>query len=505
MLHHWLSLPIHSLLRFLAGIGLLLLIVLIAWNPIHAHPVPKAEIYRKISAEVKPHSVEIRYRLELHELELVKRVAVDEKIPQSKGVMLRKDFGEAYLKRLHELIPDGVLVIFNNQRLNPKVIKDRVEFQDSAQFILDLRVELPQRAGENHLEIEEINFPTEKGYLSLKIELDPSFSLKEIDEPKERPEGANPDGSRFVASVIYNAPAESLPPLQPPVTTPSEPAEIIEEAPKDDFWGVIGQLRKQGLKALFGSSLGLGVLLLVSFLHGAMHSLAPGHGKTMVAAYLIGEKGKPQHALVLGLIVTLAHTSSAIGIALLLRAIPTLSQENVQSTLELIGGLTIILVGFWLLLSRLKAITESGHSHSLGHSYGHSHSHGGLSHSHSHGDGASHSHGLSPQEFARAGWLRLILLGLAGGIVPCWGAILWVLYCIAANQFDLALWTVLSFSVGLATVLMTIGLSLVWGKKVLEKRVSDSPRAARLGMSLGIVGALFVMTIGFWLCIEALS
>jgi malonyl CoA-acyl carrier protein transacylase len=59
--------------------------------------------------------------------------------------------------------------------------------------------------------------------------------------------------------------------------------------------------------------------------------------------------------------------------------------------------------------------------------------------------------------------------------------------------------------VGLATVLITIGLSLVWGKKVLEKRVSDSPRAARLGMSLGIVGALFVMAIGFWLCIEALS
>jgi len=491
--------PLFFTIRRAVGVLLLLLFLLLSSSsPLEAHPVPKSEIYRKITAEVKPTYVDIRYRLELAELELVKRVSTDEGIPLPKGVMTRKDFGDAYLKRMREIIPDGVLVILNKKTLKVKVVKDKVEFLDSAQFSFDLRVELPHVEGENRLEIEEINFVTEKGFLSLKVDVDSALPLKEIDEPKERPEGVGPDGSRFTATMIYTAKGAAKIDTPAPPETPIEQPVTPEEAPPNDVAGLLAQLRKDGLKALFGSSLGIGVLLLVSFLHGAMHSLAPGHGKTMVAAYLIGEKGKPRHAIVLGLIVTLAHTSSAVGIALLLRAIPNLSQENVQTTLEIIGGITIILVGFWLLMARLRGAVGGDHSHA------HGHSHGGMSHSHSHGDGSNHSHGLTPREFARAGWARLILLGLAGGIVPCWGAILWVLYSIAANQFGLALWTVLSFSVGLASVLIVIGLSLVWGKKALQKRVKSSSKMERIATTIGLVGAMFVIGVGVWLCVEAL-
>jgi nickel/cobalt exporter len=250
---------------------------------------------------------------------------------------------------------------------------------------------------------------------------------------------------------------------------------------------------REGLAVLLGTDVGLGMLLLIAFCHGALHSLAPGHGKTMVAAYLVGEQGTPKHALILGLIVTLTHTSAAFAIAI---GLNWLDPHVVQSVLSVGSGALVVAIGLWLLMTRLAG--KSDHLHLGSHSHAHSHD-DGHAHSHSHGDGHAHSHGLTPEQFGRLGWARLVLLGISGGVIPCWGAILWVLYCVTAGRYGLALWAVLAFSVGLAAVLILIGLSVVWGSRAGAGRYRDRSWFPLVSRWLPIAGAALVVLIGLWL------
>jgi ABC-type nickel/cobalt efflux system permease component RcnA len=211
----------------------------------------------------------------------------------------------------------------------------------------------------------------------------------------------------------------------------------------------------------------------------------------MVAAYLIGEQGTPRHAVILGLIVTLTHTSAAFVVALLLKfVLPPSAAPTVQIVLGVVGGALVAFIGLWLLMQRLSG--PSDHVHVGAHSHGHAHSHG-------EDGGHAHSHGLSPDQFGRVGWMRLILLGISGGVVPCWGAILWVLYCVTAGRYGLALWAVLAFSVGLAAVLILVGLSVVWGGRAGASRFRGRGWFRVVSKWLPIVGAGLVVAIGLWL------
>ena len=133
--------------------------------------------------------------------------------------------------------------------------------------------------------------------------------------------------------------------------------------------------------------------LLFAFAFGAVHALAPGHGKTMVAAYLVGSRGTPRHAVTLGLIVTLTHT---FGVFVLGFAFQLISRyilpEKLVPISSALSGLLIFGVGLWLFMSRYQGLQNAGgHSHAHdGHSHdGHTHSHGAHSHSH---DEPSHVH-----------------------------------------------------------------------------------------------------------------
>ena len=237
------------------------------------------------------------------------------------------------------------------------------------------------------------------------------------------------------------------PPFVKKETTPAvvePPPEEVPAAPTTEepkgFWDLFREVREtENLSLLLDTNVGLLAVLVLAFLHGVMHSIAPGHGKTMVAAYLVGEQGTPRHAIILGLIVTLTHTSAAFAVALLLKFLwQDTPPETVQRVLGVGGGLLVAFIGLWLLMQRVSGRTDHVHV-------------GSHNHSHSHGDdhGHGHSHGLTPEQFGRVGWARLILLGISGGIIPCWGAILWILYCVTAGRYGLAVWAVLAFSVGL--------------------------------------------------------
>jgi nickel/cobalt transporter (NicO) family protein len=227
----------------------------------------------------------------------------------------------------------------------------------------------------------------------------------------------------------------------------------------------------------------------IAFALGAAHALTPGHGKTIVAAYLVGSRGTLKHAAFLGAMVTFTHTVSVflLGMATLF-LFQYIVPENITRVLGAISGLSIVAIGAWMLYKRLRG---TGHAHSHDHEHGHSHSHDHHHHDHDHNHdqdhhhGHDHSHGHThehgphthshmPEEVS---WSGLAALGASGGLVPCESALVLLLSAIALRRVGLGLVLLVSFSLGLAIVLMGIGVLVIYAKNLLpeSKRTSGNP------------------------------
>ncbi|MCD6424592.1 MAG: PD40 domain-containing protein [Anaerolineales bacterium] len=263
----------------------------------------------------------------------------------------------------------------------------------------------------------------------------------------------------------------------------------------------------------------LGALLLSALL-GALHALSPGHGKTIVAAYLVGSQGKAYHAVVLGGIVTLTHTGSVFLLGILtLTASRYFLATDIFPVLELISGLLIFVLGIGLLFPRLKlwfldyqqkrkvkqVKGESGIDLPHGEKrlvIGQPIEEIGPTHSHDPSDLGSIPREPSvgsPLENIR--WRNLIPLAISGGLVPCPDAIAILLVAAAINRIVFGLSLIITFSFGLAVVLIAIGLLIVQGKR-LFKRLRWFNKAALI---MPIISALIVLTAGAWLSVSALQ
>jgi nickel/cobalt exporter len=209
---------------------------------------------------------------------------------------------------------------------------------------------------------------------------------------------------------------------------------------------------------------------LTAFVLGALHALSPGHGKAMVAAYLVGTRGRVIDAVRLGAVVTVTHVISVIilGFVALVLSHYTLSQDF-YPWLGVASGVLIFLTGYFL-LARTALASSSHHDHS----HGHFHSHGTMDEGHH--DGSENSHSLK----------EIISLGIAGGLVPCPSAIVILLFAVAVNRIVAGLMLILSFSLGLAAVLILIGVFTVTASNRLE----------RLGSSVGWIKRLPIFTAG---------
>jgi ABC-type nickel/cobalt efflux system permease component RcnA len=189
--------------------------------------------------------------------------------------------------------------------------------------------------------------------------------------------------------------------------------------------------------------------LVLAFFLGAAHALTPGHGKTIVAAYLVGSRGRIADAIYLGGVVTATHTASvfALGIATLY-ASTRIALDRIFPWLSLLSGTLVAGIGTWLLKQRLGAGAESTvASDRPGPHHGHSHHH---HHTHAH----SHSHAAPAKG-------TLLSLGISGGLVPCPEALVVLLVSVSLNRLVFGLALLVMFSVGLAAVLITIGCAMV--------------------------------------------
>jgi ABC-type nickel/cobalt efflux system permease component RcnA len=212
--------------------------------------------------------------------------------------------------------------------------------------------------------------------------------------------------------------------------------------------------------------LGPSVVLLglaVAFVLGAFHALSPGHGKTLVAAYLVGSRGTMRHAALLGASVTVTHTFSVflIGITTLFVS-SYVVPEKIIPVLGVISGLSIVAIGGWLFAKRYRTLRHAHHHRHHHHDHDHHHEH---HHHHHHEGGHAHSH--VPQSDVTMG--SLIALGASGGLVPCPSAMVLMLSAIALGRTGLGLVLLIAFSLGLAGVLVAIGGLVLYAKHWLPE------------------------------------
>jgi ABC-type nickel/cobalt efflux system permease component RcnA len=245
--------------------------------------------------------------------------------------------------------------------------------------------------------------------------------------------------------------------------------------------------------------------MAVAFGLGAMHALSPGHGKTIVAAYLVGSHGTPRHAIFLGGMVTFTHTISvfALGLVTLFLSRYVLP-DKIVPVLGVISGLSIVCIGAILFYKRYRGLRAHGHTHTHSHDahahshhhdgdhhhHPHEHSHNGSDHHHHHGDGHVHSH--VPEGEVSLG--SLIALGASGGLVPCPSALVLLLSAIALGRVGLGMGLLVAFSLGLAGVLMAIGLMVLYAKHLLP----DSEKASQHGLFrlLPVASAAVIVCVG---------
>src|SRR2546426_236124 len=245
------------------------------------------------------------------------------------------------------------------------------------------------------------------------------------------------------------------------------------------------------------ASLGVvAIALLVASALGAFHALEPGHGKTVVAAYLVGSRGTARHALILGLIVTASHTA---GVYLLggitFYASRHVVPERLYPWLGLASGLTIAVLGFVLFVRRYSRGVD-GHAH---------HHHGSDEHEHRH-DPADHHHHPGTHHHHHEGEpvsLRsLFALGISGGIIPCPAALVVLLSAVSLRRVGFGLLLIVAFSVGLAAVLVTIGILMVYARRLMSRFHEDGPLVTRW---LPMTSAAVITLLGLAISRQALA
>ena len=258
------------------------------------------------------------------------------------------------------------------------------------------------------------------------------------------------------------------------------------------------------------------VSIATAFALGAGHALTPGHGKTLMAAYLVGTKGTAIHAVGLGLSITVSHTIGILVIAgLVVGAQGLLPPDVVVRAAPAVAAVTIAVLGGWMLLTELRKrrAARSAHSHAAAHEHEdgddpHEHGHDSDAHSHDEAPG-THSHGgvrhsHLPPAGSTLSWRGLFALGLAGGLIPSTSALFILLGSIVAGRPAFGFVLVVIFGLGMAAVMTAIGLVVVLARGRLDQVPSDSG-LSRIARFAPLAAAVVVFAVGIYLSIQTIG
>lgn len=492
---------------------LLVFVLLVAGSgSIWAHPLGNFTINRYSRLTVNEDGVNLRYILDMAEIptfQELSRTGLD-------GQTLDGEAKSRLLENLSPRLTEKLELKINGENVTLQLLDARLETFAGQGGLTTLRVEMDlasEVVWDDTVDLYYIdrNYESSLGWKEVVVESTsdlivqsstaPSQDLS--DELRNYPEdllSSPPDRSEVqarIASASITIAGESAGDrVAASVSEGFEPSGSFALGGESDPFADLITLPVDGVWALI-------LVLLAAFAWGGAHALSPGHGKTIVAAYLVGSRGTTRHALFLGLTTTVTHTAGVFALGLLtLFASEYLLPEQLFPWLSVLSGLLVLVIGASMAWGRLRPKSPLAHTHHhdhVHHDHDHDHVHGDHDHHHHHGPGG-HSHTPPGTDGEPVTWRSLLALGISGGILPCPSALVVMLGAVALGRIAFGLVLILIFSLGLASVLTLIGILMVHAGK-LVKHVPESGRLLRLAP---IASALFIAFAGAAITLQAL-
>ena len=369
---------------------------------------------------------------------------------------------EEWVSKL-SLTRDGVPVAWHVRSVTPKTT-------DGAGGMPILRVVIKADASleAGKIEYRDLNFPGRAGWKEIVVDRGPQESNDISKALTVYPTDPSITPPQDLTATVDWSPAPAITAVTTAEPAPAASSFVAQQptAPgsvvRGDFLSRMLQKRNLGWRLML-------ICVAAAFGLGAMHAMSPGHGKTIVAAYLVGSRGTAKHAGLLGLVVTFTHTFTVflLGLGVLFfqqYVVP----EKIIPTLGGLSGLSIVVVGVSLLYRRTRLLLASGRAHRHG----------------------EHSHTIEGEITPAS----LIALGVGGGLVPCPSALILMLSAIAIGRAGFGLLLLIAFSSGLALVLMAIGGIALYARHLLpDGRTASRHPAFRL---IPVFSSVVVIVLG---------
>jgi nickel/cobalt transporter (NicO) family protein len=449
----------------------------------HAHPLGNFSVNRFAAVEVGLERVALRYVVDMAEVPTFQEMATIDADGDETAAPAELD---AYARALGVRLRDGLSLEIDGRvaRLEPAGASASLRAGQAGLDVLrvELRYVAPLARKEASIRFADSNYSDRIGWREVVAcgvggqgIADSSVpSVSASDELRAYPEDLLSSPLRVTGASIE--------------ADPRAPAVVGgKEASPDGTVSSLGRIG-ESLSALLGrnaSPLLIATALSLALGAGALHALGPGHGKTIMAAYLVGAEGRVRHALSVGVAVSLMHTASVVALGLAtLWASSLFPPESVLPWLSLVSGVVVLALGAWLLEQRLRARASSRKAP-------HHHSHGHDEHSHLGGHGHPHTHHHHGPEGSLMSWKGLGAIAVSGGLLPSPTALVVLLGAVALHRVALGVAMVGAFSIGLAAALTGVGIL------VLKARDAAARRFGRgMGAALGIASATAILLLG---------
>jgi nickel/cobalt exporter len=454
------------------GIAALVLVPALAT----AHPLGNFTVNRWLGVRVEPSSARVRYVVDMAEIPAFQAIRTAD--ADGDGTLDERERG-AYLDAVGPEIAAGIALDVDGTPVALASVTRALELPPGAGGLPTLRLDLtyaaPLRGGV--VRVHDGNFAGRPGWREVVAEAAPGVALAESTVPST-------DRSRALRAY----PVDLL--ETPPQVSEARFRVVARDAPRTaaaaaPIAAVGADRRRDRLTELVAGSAPLGAgavlaALLVAAALGAVHALGPGHGKSIVGAYLVGARGTARHAAILGLVVTVTHTAGvyALGLATL-AASRWIVPERLFPWLGAASGVLVLGIGASLARARLAG----GHTPHDGHD-------------HDHLPRADDARDVAPIR-----WRALVALGVSGGLVPCPSALVVMLGAIAAGRVGFGLALIVAFSAGLATVLTAIGLVFVRARRWFDR----VPVGGRFARWAPVASALAVSAAGVLIVAHAIG
>jgi nickel/cobalt transporter (NicO) family protein len=414
-----------------------------------AHPLGNFSVNHLSTVRISDDRIEVRYLLDQAEIPTVQERGL------SKAELLDRKREEA--QRGLELTVDGKRV--------PLALdgRGRVSFPPGSGGLKTSRFEfrLIAVASPRSVRLHDATFEDRVGWKAIVAEPGEGTAVK-TGAPSRDPTG----GLRRYPDDLLNSPLDRRDAAF--TVRPGDGTLVAPRTENGDF-ATTGN-ESDGFARLFErAATGEGVLLLLllaAFGWGAVHALSPGHGKAMVAAYLVGTKGRPRHAIALGATVTVAHTIGVFALGLVTLALSQyVLPEDLYPWLNLAAGLLVVGIGAAVLRSRVRHQRHEQHHH-------------------------DHHHGVTTR--------GLLGMGAAAGLIPCPSALVVLLAAVSQHEIALGMLLIVAFSLGLAGTLTALGLVVVYARRLVPHG-----RLPRLARALPAASALLIVGVGCVLTLNA--